>query len=252
MKIVKNTIKPHYVSILVLLFLVFGTSTQSYRLETSLLDASEISQLATGEPISRFYTKNDPVRYIPGSDEGRFTPLHTSGVELIWLYETDSWDALELSNVLLKVSGMEGLEYFSASRNRMRLLFEESYRLADDEQAADLQISSLPAKVNFEIFQKDLSFGKNVHSVELEASENALVFTIQNQTQMWYGMIPAIGPGGLEMVFMLVPVEEGILLYGNASVRTAPIPGLKNKATDSFSNRLQAILGWVLEEYGRN
>ena len=71
---------------------------------------------------------------------------------------------LILYNIMRSVSTLQGLEYYSASRDEMRLLFEESWAVEDEdskEPLPDPLVSAIPAEDSIYVHQKDKSFGKN-------------------------------------------------------------------------------------------
>ncbi len=172
--------------------------------------------------------------------------------------ETDA-DSRELIlyNILRSVSTLEGLEYYSASRDEMRLLFEESWTIADEkskEALPDPLVSSIPADDTIFIHQKDKSFGKNTQQMNFKVSPEAFAVNIINLSPMRYkGIIKVVNPGNMQIHLIVVPVEEGILIYGTMSARTRDVKAFIDRAQDSFTNRVIALAGWyrdrLLEEF---
>ncbi|MDC7219506.1 MAG: hypothetical protein PQJ59_06165 [Spirochaetales bacterium] len=160
---------------------------------------------------------------------------------------------LEILNILSRVSRLEGLQYYSASREEMRLLFEECWRIEDEDSDApleDLQFTSLPDKTTFHIHQKDLTFGANKMSVDITTAEDCLFMAMQNTTRMKYnGLIRVINKEKFHTDVLVIPVEEGILYYGSMTAKTMNIGVLKNKASKSFYNRMKALFYWFSDEY---
>lgn len=118
----------------------------------------------------------------PGSDVSvRLAPAFASGiesdlkaidpkigVEVLFLVDAppgvSEVDAALLTT-LQAISTMEGIEYYSASRDRMRTLFHESYVIAgpdDRTRRPDPVLGSVPDTDRLHIFQRDSSFGRNV------------------------------------------------------------------------------------------
>ncbi len=156
---------------------------------------------------------------------------------------------LTLYNILRSVSTLQGLEYYSASREEMRLLFEESWTIADlkkpKEALPDSIVSTIPAEDTILIHQKDKSFSKNQSSMTFHAGPNAFAAEIINLTPMRYkGLIRIADPGNMQIHLMVIPVEEGLLMYGTMSAKTLSVKAFLERAEDSFTNRVIALTGW--------
>ena len=156
---------------------------------------------------------------------------------------------LTLYNILRSVSTLQGLEYYSASRGEMRLLFEESWAIADvknpKEALPDPLVSSIPAEDSILIHQKDKSFNNNESSMTFQAGTNAFAADIVNLTPMRYkGFIKIANPGNVQIHLIVVPVKEGLLMYGTMSAKTLNVKAFLDRARNSFTNRVIALTGW--------
>lgn len=155
---------------------------------------------------------------------------------------------LTILNIFSSVSTLEGLEYYSASRGEMRLLFEECWRIEDLEdrkRTEDILFTSLPDKAVFHIHQKDLTFGENLSTLSLESSPDSLYMMIRNETPMKYdGWLKLIEPDHFITAALVIPVEEGILYYGTMAARTLGFKFVAKKASRSFYNRMKALFSW--------
>lgn len=156
----------------------------------------------------------------------------------------------QLVTVLQSVSTMEGIEYYSESRQRMRTLFHESYVIADPEhrtRVPDPAATSLPNGETIYAFQRDSSFGRNVLELTYSADREGARLRMRNLTRMLYhGVLPAVGPHSLEIDLVVVPVQGHLLFYGVAAARTAALFGLEGRVEQSFANRLEALYRWFL------
>ncbi len=162
---------------------------------------------------------------------------------------------LRILNILSSVSRLQGLEYFSASRGEMRLLFEECHRIEDpdhDRPLADLKFATLPDATSFYIHQKDLTFGANRSSVDILTGRDDLFMSMRNTTNMRYsGLLRIIDKGNFHTGVLVIPVEEGILYYGEMTARTLNVGFVVEKASNSFYNRMKALFTWFSAEYGQ-
>ncbi len=173
------------------------------------------------------------------------------GVEVLFRDSPDvvATDMLSAVNRLLSVSDMEGLEYYSASRDRMRLLFERSYVVLDQaarDPAPDLRIDALPSTGEFLVFQRDLTFGDNVLAVSYRATEVSVHVAFTNLTPFRYGPLRIIKRGSLRMHVYLVPTESGVHYYGVFGARSMNISFLEKRVHNSFYNRLDALHRWFI------
>ena len=156
---------------------------------------------------------------------------------------------LRLYNILRSVSTLEGLEYYSASRGKMRLLFEESRAVADAgrprDVLADPLVKSIPAEDSIILHQKDKTFASNRSTMRFRAEGEAFAAEIVNITPMRYkGLIRVADPGNMQTHLIVVPVREGIVIYGTMAARTRDVRAFLERARNSFTNRVIALTGW--------
>lgn len=156
---------------------------------------------------------------------------------------------LILYNILRSVSTLQGLEYYSASRNEIRLLFEESWVIADVKKPKDALpdpiVSTIPDEDTVLIHQKDKTFGNNQSEMTFHARSDVIAAGIINLTPMRYkGIIKVVNPENMQIYLIIVPVEEGLLMYGTMSARTRDVKSFISRARNSFTNRVIALTGW--------
>ena len=159
---------------------------------------------------------------------------------------------LQLYNTLRSLSSMEGIEYFSASRNRMRTLFVESYFIADTdskEPIPDPLVESIPANESIFALQEDLTFGSNIYEINYQYDGRSLRLNITNENLISYAIFPAIAARNLNMVLMITPLEDGLAIYEVVYADPLISIGLKGKIQRSLSNRLIAINNWFLQKF---
>ena len=156
---------------------------------------------------------------------------------------------IKLYNILRSVSTLQGLEYYSASRKKMRTLFEESWAVSDPSDSKtkipDPVVNTIPAMGTIYIYQKDKTFGKNFSRMEFRAGEKTFSSTIINITPMRYkGFIKVIDKENLQINFIIIPTTEGLLVYGAMGAETLNIKAFLDKAENSFKNRVIALSSW--------
>ncbi|MFW5741850.1 MAG: DUF6675 family protein [Spirochaetota bacterium] len=239
----------------------------SSRLQTLLpqLTPAELGELTrTGEltlPYGRKPDSDVSVRLAPSfasrieSDLRAIDPK--IGVEVLFLVDASpslSTVDAELVTTLQAISTMEGIEYYSASRERMRTLFHESYVIAgpdDRTRRPDPVLESVPKRDLIHIFQRDSSFGRNVLELIYTVDERAVHLRMRNLTRMLYqGLVPAVGPEQLGLNLVVVPLGERLLFYGNSAANPISLLGMEARVQRSFTNRLVALYRWFLDQTG--
>lgn len=156
-------------------------------------------------------------------------------------------ELLTMYNVLRAVGTLQGIEYWSASRQTMRLFYEESWRVVSPEdrtRVPDQRVASVPPSENFTVWQKDLSFGGNLNRLEYRTAADGVLLESVNLTRMYYKFVPVAAPGALKVRVLALNTDEGILFWAVSSARAAVVPGVRGKLEDSFGNRAEAVFRW--------
>ena len=177
----------------------------------------------------------------------------TVGVEYILLYRPsrevldDPDYHLRLYRTLTAISTLTGIDYYSASRERMRIYFHEAYAIASPEEREkipDPSFTRIPEEYRLHGFLHDSSLGKYVAEIRYEYDEKSLVMSITNVTSIKQLLIPIVKPGEIRTFVALVPVGDMVVFYGLAYVRMFNLFNLAEKKTESFYNRLIALFRW--------
>jgi hypothetical protein len=175
------------------------------------------------------------------------------GVEVLYLYTSGHRDLdsrenlLRVYNILRSVSTMEGILYYSASREKMRTLFEKSYLIdspSSRRPLPDPEFSAIPARDSSYNLQKDLTFGENIYRTEYFAGSGYLASKTRNLTTMRYLLLPVIKPEKSLSYFILVPYRDQVLFYGLTVARTMSFFGIEKSREASFYNRIKAMIAW--------
>ncbi|TVQ23438.1 MAG: hypothetical protein EA382_09950 [Spirochaetaceae bacterium] len=180
------------------------------------------------------------------------------GVEMVMVRQLDPPrsaidDTIESS--LGSISGMEGIEYYSASRGRSRVLFHESYAIAGPNDRR-----RVPDPVGFagtgervvHVFQRDSSFGSNVLELTYRSTESAVWIAMKNLTPMFYqGFVPAVRAEQLTLHVVAYVDGDLVIFYGVCAARTGILMGMERRVEESFANRLVALAEWFLSGVSR-
>ena len=214
--------------------------------------SEETSQFTPASLLSGELTGSaSAIDYAVGVESLHFIPKETLAPELRGI-STDEY-LLSLYNTLRSVSTLEGIEYYSASRERMRTLFAETWVIKgpdDDTRLPDPLVSTIPRKDTLYIHQKDLTFGENVSRVVYRHEGSALSMSITNETTMRYMLFPLVREGNMSMQMLILPVSEGIVFYGLSTVDVLDLKVFYKKMRASFTNRLIALKDWFISQVG--
>ncbi|MFH2115850.1 MAG: DUF6675 family protein [Spirochaetota bacterium] len=161
-------------------------------------------------------------------------------------------ELLTLYNIFRSIGSLEGIEYWSASRNTMRLFYEISHLTSGPDTTERIQDSRLEAiPVHRETLyarQKDLSFGDNRYQITLQAGSDYVTNASSNLTGMRYGIIPVAAPGMLNVRVLAINADDAVLFYAVSSAKAAVLPGVRGKLENSFGNRAAAIYTWFARQ----
>lgn len=162
-------------------------------------------------------------------------------------------DVAKIAEILRSLSHLEGIQYYSTSRKKMRTLYEKSFvvdgpktkkRIADptDGSADGMKIIAL---------QKDLTFGEYLYQYSYRQTADTVAFFSENIEPMSYTFIKLIDPENLRVSLVVYDMGDSLLVYGLTCADFPAIPGLESKLNASFSTRADAIYKWFISEYER-
>jgi hypothetical protein len=156
---------------------------------------------------------------------------------------------LALYNAVNAVASMQGLEYFSVSRQRREPLILASWRVSPqnrNQKLPDPVFTTVPAFQKAVVFQKDNKLGEGLSEVTWKSlPQGALVMTFRNLGTLNYGILPLVDPGNLQMLFVVAPLADQVVVYGVMEAKTAQLFGLERSKDESFRNRMRALADWL-------
>ena len=227
--------------------------------------------LSATAPLTEVQLKNPEPALIPdhSSIKGLINDIRNSlkpsvMVETLFLYhkgqsavQTNKWSETQRANLYnqtLGLSTLTGIQYFSASRNAMRTFYETSYVIDGPDTKKPLPdpvYSLIPPSLTLYARQKDLTFGDNIYRYIYYSYPDALVFTQENMTAMYAGLVPALGKNKLRSIMAVYDADDYLLIYAVSMAKAAALPGMNERIGNSFSNRAQAILKWFTDRAGK-
>ncbi|HON88652.1 MAG TPA: hypothetical protein PLV62_09090 [Spirochaetota bacterium] len=154
----------------------------------------------------------------------------------------------KLFTILHAAGSMQGITYYSNSKKKVRVLYEESWiinNLQDKKKLSDPIFTTVPAQTSFMMWQKDATLGGIAYTVTLQSGTNWITSTAHNVSTVVYGIVPIIQPEHLMLRYLAIQTDEGILFYAVMSVRPLVFPGINDRYISSLQNRITAVYSWL-------
>ena len=209
-------------------------------IRNTLLDRRPLSLLPEGraaEIINESYAGSEATITVEFLSDQAFPNNHL----------TPSEYHLRIFNTLRSISTLSGIEYYSASRGRMRIYLHEAFCIDSPENPVrreDPLVSLIPETDGVFAFLRDSSLGRYIARVDYSYSGRGFVMTLENQTTVRPFLIPLAQPGDLKMHVLLIPAGDRILFYGLAYLKAGDVFGIARSREESFYNRLKALFLW--------
>ena len=229
-------------------------------------NADELFPQSTNDEKTSVETKGEASRFIRKADEIGLAPSNSIfaevievfrdieadiGVEVVFVSDLDEpFETIQGANALLEVSELKGLQYYSASRGAMRLLFEESHFIDSPESRipdADPSVESLPSELSLYVLQRDLTFGENIYRFEFTATPSMIHLWFENLTPFKYGPIRFIRPNDMRLHIFLFTDADRLIYYGFFGANSIRFPLVERTIYASFYNRIHALYTWFTE-----
>jgi hypothetical protein len=214
---------------------------------------------STRAPIDLLQQKNPRPQLLPRHErlerlvaqvQNSFDP--NMMVETLALYPKPSsaeWSKPEqtgLFNQLTALSTLAGIQYYSASRQALRVFYETSQVIdgPDGKPLPDPLYDISPDSLVLHARQKDLTFGDNIYRYDYHKGADFLFFVQENLTPMKAGIISAVGKNKFRSMVAVIDAGDVLLIYAAAMAKAASVPGMGDRIGASFTNRINAILQW--------
>lgn len=226
------------------------------------MDQSQIDILRSKGEFTKFHGNEFKPSLIPNCElkdrvlKDYDNKIVNLGIEGLFLYKdisseklTNNIDSylLDFFNIFSSVSTLQGIEYYSESRKKMRTLFKESWLidgLDTKKKITDPQFSKLDGDKTLFTHQKDSTFGHSLSEIKLTESSDSVGMTIKNRTDLWYLIIKAIKKDNMIINLIVIPTSDGILYYGITAADTIKVKAFQDHASKSFYNRVVAFNQW--------
>lgn len=235
------------------------------RLETILPSSVVVELLAQSKMQNSVYRqKGFKPTLVPAIPLAKDAFAYWSGeeapftIETLYLYKKASTrvcapglDIDTISVILRSISHLEGIEYYSTSRKKMRTLYEKSYVVDQSMTRKRIPdpINGTAEGLSLNAIQKDLTFGEYLYNYTYRQNSDCVAFYSRNIDEMSYSFIKLIEPDKLHVSLVVYDMGDYLLVYGLTRVNFLAVPGLEGKINSSFSTRADAVYNWFLKEY---
>lgn len=168
---------------------------------------------------------------------------------------------LEIINTLLSISTIKGITYISYSAGEQpKVLFSDAYTLTSakkGKKAYDVEFSYAPETYSYTLaaYLKDNIFGGNTYTIDYEIDGDEIFMTITNVSKLKFLFFTAVKEGELDLSVDCLMTDEGIAIFGLATVRDAE-EYVETPITDvhlpsAFTRRITSLKDWFIEEINK-
>lgn len=156
-----------------------------------------------------------------------------------------------VSVILRSLSRLEGLEYYSNSRQKMRTLYQQSYAVVSEENRTRIPdpVEGSSDGLSVVAVQEDLTFGEYAYRYDYREKSATAAFFSTNLDSLKYGIIRVIKPENLRIALLVHDLGDYLLVYNLTRAEFLAVPGMEKKLNASFSSRADAMYGWFIDEY---
>lgn len=159
----------------------------------------------------------------------------------------------DVARVYRSVSDMEGMTYYSNSRNKEMVLYENAYMIENVEDKKptiipDMNEGNADGQVSYCLLD-DASFGKNKYMLSYFQSPKELFAQFTLMDKMGKGPFNALYPGKLKINTLVIDCGDDLLMYSCTDLDSVKLPGIKNMIVDSMTARMEAIYNWFLKQF---
>ena len=153
----------------------------------------------------------------------------------------------KLSKVVRSISSLEGIEYYSNTRKRMRILYEESYAIDDPKTKQKIADPIEGSADGAEIYalQKDSTFGRFVYKYSYQQNQTEVLSKVSNIDPLTLLGVKIINPDELLISLLVSDLGDYYLVYTLIETDVVSMSMIENKLKRSFAARADALYGWL-------
>ena len=160
-------------------------------------------------------------------------------------------DINDVSRVLRSVSNMQGMNYYSSTKNKTLVLYEKAYMIDGEnskKKISDQNTGNADGQTSW-CYQKDNSFGDIFYKLNYYQKDNTMLAVFTTTSWIGIGPIKAIAPENLKIFIYVEDVGDEILLYLCTDLDSAKFPGIRGQITESMTSRMDAVYKWFMKQF---
>jgi hypothetical protein len=158
---------------------------------------------------------------------------------------------IHVYNALSQVRSLEGLLYYSSTRNKYIPLFQQATRIESERKTTAIPdpppSTTIPMSENMYIRLKDTNFGNCYYEGSLTANATGLRYTMTNFRSLSYLFVPVIRERRFITQLYFEFIDEGLLMY---SVVAADVSHFVASMIDvhlAIEKRLMVVIDWAID-----
>jgi len=156
-----------------------------------------------------------------------------------------------VSKIVRSISQMKGMLYYSNTRKRYEVLYNDAYRITDEKNTAKIQDDlngSANGKTVYAMLDEH-TFGKAYYKIQYQENDKCVTMTMENLTSLSYKFIKALKPGKLKMAVTVYDTGDGYFVYVAMLADFKQMGFLENKMNNSFTARIRAIKDFIVSKF---
>ena len=157
----------------------------------------------------------------------------------------------DISHVVRSISTMEGIKYYSTTRNKEMVLLKRTYMIAganDKTKVPDQNTGNADGQISY-CLQDDSSFGVNTYKLTYHQNEDTLWCNFTILDKMGIGPFRPIHPGKMIINILVIDCGDDVLLYMCTDTDSIKLPGIKGQITKSMIARMTAVYEWFKTQF---
>lgn len=179
-------------------------------------------------------------------------------MEGLYLYKKENDKSFDISKILRNISGLEGIQYYSHSRGKMRTLYSKSFTVKEVKSGEKISYEKISDVLEgsadgLKILarQEDLTFGNYIYEYEYFTDGHSCGMVCLNNETLKYSIFKVIAPKNLRVVLAVHDLGGYLAVYCCTAADFTKLPGLEKKLKNSFSSRAEALYKWFIKEYNK-
>lgn len=163
----------------------------------------------------------------------------------------------DILRILQSISTLKGLQYYSTSRKKMRLLYKDSYVVKREKMndgtfkytKTEDPTGENPDGLSIYACQEDLTFGKNIYQYTYFKEELGVGVLVSNIEPLYYSIFKVLNARDVNSYLVIYEIQDYLLVYASTKAKFKKVIGFETKIKNSFMTRLDAMSQWFIKKY---